>query len=188
MLTATIATSPTGRTGTLFTALITNPATGAYTLTLVQPVLHLSLDGMIGDNTENDVDIALAYQLRDQDNDLSATAGVLNVKFDDDMPVAVVTQNAVVTNGTGSGSFNLDTATTINNLADNYGADGAGTVRFSASTAGLPDLTSNGVAITYTVSGDGLVLTGTAGLTTVFTVTLNPPTDRCRRRNRKSRR
>ena len=35
-------------------------------------------------------------------------------------------------------------------------------------------LTSGGVPIIYTVSSDGLVLTGTAGGSTVFTITLNP--------------
>ena len=56
------------------------------------------------------------------------------------------------------------------NLGYNFGPDGVGS--FSWGTAGLPNLTSGGVAITYSVSPDGHVLTGSANGTPVFTVTL----------------
>jgi large repetitive protein len=177
LLTATIASSPdTGRVGqVLFTATITDQTTGAYTLTLERPVLHATLDMLAGDNEENDASINLAYQITDQDDDSSAAPGTLNVLFDDDTPSAVVTQNAVVTNATGSGTFALDTAGVVNNLvADNYGADGPGSVRFSTDTSIYPNLQSNGVPITYMVSMDQLTLTAKAGATTVFTVTLDP--------------
>jgi len=43
----------TGPRGVLFTVEVTNPATGAYKVTLVDNVLHASLDGLAGDDTEN---------------------------------------------------------------------------------------------------------------------------------------
>ncbi|MFV3334858.1 retention module-containing protein [Pseudomonas sp. NY15437] len=67
-------------------------------------------------------------------------------------------------NGAGEG------ATFTGNLGYSFGPDGVGS--FAWGTAGLPSLTSGGVAITYSVSPDGLVLTGSANGTPVFTVTL----------------
>ncbi|WP_447747374.1 retention module-containing protein [Pseudomonas nicosulfuronedens] len=61
-------------------------------------------------------------------------------------------------------------ATYSGNLGYNFGTDGVGS--FSWGTAGLPSLTSGGVAITYSVSPDGHVLTGSANGAPVFTVTL----------------
>ncbi|WP_230207064.1 DUF5801 repeats-in-toxin domain-containing protein [Novosphingobium sp. Gsoil 351] len=92
MLTATITASPdaTRLTTTLFTVKITDQTTGAYTVTLVDNVLHANANG------ENDVDITVPYQLRDADLDLS-TAGVLSIKFDDDTPTADINLMAGVT-------------------------------------------------------------------------------------------
>jgi len=61
-------------------------------------------------------------------------------------------------------------ATFTGSLGYNFGPDGVGS--FSWGTAGLPSLTSGGVAITYSVSPDGHVLTGSANGSPVFTVTL----------------
>ncbi|MBB4863759.1 T1SS-143 domain-containing protein [Pseudomonas nitritireducens] len=61
-------------------------------------------------------------------------------------------------------------ATFSGNLGYNFGSDGVGS--FTWGTTGLPSLTSGGVAITYSVSPDGHVLTGSANGTPVFTVTL----------------
>ncbi|WP_440466813.1 retention module-containing protein [Pseudomonas sp. YH-1] len=61
-------------------------------------------------------------------------------------------------------------ATLSGNLGYDFGSDGVGS--FSWGTVGLPSLTSGGVAITYSVSPDGHVLTGSANGTPVFTVTL----------------
>ena len=61
------------------------------------------------------------------------------------------------------------------NIDDNVGADQLGTVRFPTSLNNTDSgLTSGGVPIIYTVSNGGLLLTGTAGGNTVFTITLNP--------------
>ncbi|MDF3867288.1 retention module-containing protein [Pseudomonas denitrificans (nom. rej.)] len=66
--------------------------------------------------------------------------------------------------GAGEGTTHSGT------LGYSFGPDGVGS--FSWGTAGLPSLTSGGVAITYSVSPDGHVLTGSANGTPVFTVTL----------------
>jgi len=55
-------------------------------------------------------------------------------------------------------------------LGYSFGPDGAGS--FAWSTAGLPDATSGGVPLTYSVSSDGLTLTAQAGSVTVFTLTV----------------
>ena len=74
-----------GPRGVLFTVAVT-PATGAYTVTLLDNVLHDTLDGEAGDDTENDATAALTYTVTDADN--SQTTGTLNVTFDDDAPTA----------------------------------------------------------------------------------------------------
>nr|WP_294971659.1 retention module-containing protein [uncultured Pseudomonas sp.] len=69
-----------------------------------------------------------------------------------------------IPDGVGEGATHSGT------LGYSFGPDGVGS--FSWGTAGLPSLTSGGVAITYSVSPDGHVLTGSANGTPVFTVTL----------------
>jgi T1SS-143 domain-containing protein len=75
----------TGPRGALFNVVV-SPSTGAYTVTLVDNVLHATLDGLAGDNTENDATTALIYTVKDADN--STTTGTLTITFDDDMPTA----------------------------------------------------------------------------------------------------
>ena len=88
------------------------------------------------------------------------------------MPLPIAPELLVGSNvaGTSATAF-LDSDDNIDN---NVGADQLGTVRFPASLNPNSGLTSGGVPIIYTVSSDGLVLTGTAGGSTVFTITLNP--------------
>ncbi|MGN3975586.1 DUF5801 repeats-in-toxin domain-containing protein, partial [Tsuneonella sp. SYSU-LHT278] len=181
-LTATITSSPTGRTGTLFTATITDQTTGAYTLTLVQPVLHDTLDGMTGDNEENDASIDLAYQITDQDNDPSAAPGTLNILFDDDTPtvtasVISVTQAAenaafdfTLVEGTHffEGADGVDLASGVTFSQATYGAityDGAGKFTYMpASGAGSDGNTSDSFTFTVT-DADGDSVTKTVNVT-----------------------
>ncbi|WP_448682229.1 retention module-containing protein [Pseudomonas nicosulfuronedens] len=67
-------------------------------------------------------------------------------------------------NGSGEGS------TFTGSLGYSFGADGVGS--FSWGTSGLPNLTSGGVPLTYSVSPDGLTLTGSVNGNPVFTVTI----------------
>ena len=70
------------RPGTaLFTVQVTNAATGAYTVTLLDNVLHAQ-----GPNDENDATAALQYSITDADG--STVNGTLTVTFDDDAPTA----------------------------------------------------------------------------------------------------
>ncbi|MDO8958204.1 MAG: retention module-containing protein [Rhodocyclaceae bacterium] len=74
----------TGPRGALFTVEITDPATGAYTVTLLDNVLH---DFAAEMSEENNASVELTYTVTDGDGD--AVKGSLNLDFDDDMPKAV---------------------------------------------------------------------------------------------------
>ncbi|RWB79173.1 MAG: type I secretion C-terminal target domain-containing protein [Mesorhizobium sp.] len=114
----------------------------------------------------------MTVTVTDTDGDVSAP-GTLSVQIVDDVPTAVAPDYAVLANGAGhSAQFALDADQTVLN---NYGADGAGTVRFAASLDGADSgLTSGGAHIIYDVSDDGHTLFGNANGATVFTVTLDP--------------
>ncbi|WP_439374592.1 DUF5801 repeats-in-toxin domain-containing protein [Bradyrhizobium sp. DASA03120] len=118
------------------------------------------------------------------DGDLDTKTATLNIgqslNFKDDGPSNIIPGIAVVKNGSGIATVQLDFDTNTDN---NYGADG-GTVRFSTSLNGPTTLTSNGATINESVSGDGHTLTGyvdsnhngsfDSGVDTkIFTVTLN---------------
>ncbi|TPL40602.1 type I secretion C-terminal target domain-containing protein, partial [Mesorhizobium sp. B2-4-6] len=100
-------------------------------------------------------------------------SAAITIEIVDDVPIVVSPDYALLANGAGNlVTFNLDADQTLSN---NYGADGPGTVRFDASLNNTDSgLTSGGVHIIYTVSGDGHILTGTANGASVFTVTLDP--------------
>jgi VCBS repeat-containing protein len=74
----------TGPRGVLFTVAITDQATGAYTVTLLDNVLHAG-----GPNDENPIDptAAIAYVITDADGS-SVTTNTLTITFDDDAPRA----------------------------------------------------------------------------------------------------
>jgi VCBS repeat-containing protein len=74
----------TGPRGDLFTVEITNPQTGAYTVTLLDNVLH-GFENEVSE--ENNASVELTYTVTDGDGD--AVNGSLNLDFDDDMPKAV---------------------------------------------------------------------------------------------------
>lgn len=74
----------TGPRGELFTVEITDPAAGAYTVTLLDNVLH---DFENEESEENNASVELTYTVTDGDGD--AVNGSLNLDFDDDMPKAV---------------------------------------------------------------------------------------------------
>ncbi|ESY99019.1 hypothetical protein X738_12705 [Mesorhizobium sp. LNHC209A00] len=117
-----------------------------------------------------------ALPISDKDGDSSSALLNIgqNLTFLDDGPTAIVPASAVVANGAGAPvSFDLDIDGILTN---NYGADG-GTVIFPTSLEGTASgLTSNGISIVYDVSADGHTLTGLAGATSVFVITLNPAT------------
>ncbi|QEL24126.1 type I secretion C-terminal target domain-containing protein [Bosea sp. F3-2] len=176
--TITISTDSTRENSALFTVAVT-PATGAYTLTLLDNVLHAP-----GNNAENgDITLALHYSVGDSDGDTSAGdtgTGTLNVTFNDDSPVDFTAQSMTIENGAnavGSGALNF---------YESIGADG-GNVVFSGGTDGATTLMSGGTAVTsggkaiYLYGYGTDTLTGKIDLdgngikeTTVFSVKLSP--------------
>ena len=156
------------RSGTpLFT--VTLSPSGAYTVTLLDNVLHAT-----GGNETSAPVVELNYVATDSDGDSDAT-GKLSITFNDDVPSAVAPVAATVINGAGAPvtqSLDID-----GTLANNYGADG-GTIRFAPALNGANSgLTSNFAPIIYTLVDD-LTLVGKAGVTTVFTITLDPATSK----------
>ncbi len=161
----------TGPRGLLFTVAITNQATGAYTVTLNDNVLHAT-----GPNDENATDptVSLGYVITDADGS-PVSGNTLTITFDDDAPTTITPDRAVLSNLTAPGSstitgIELDIDT---NIDPEFGADG-GTIKFPASLSGTNSgLTAGGQPITYTVVND-TTLQGKVGTTVIFTVTLNP--------------
>ena len=123
---------------------------------------------------------AFEVVVTDSDGDATPPAPLV-ILINDDGPVDVTPVGAVLSNAAGSvsGPLALDADGDVSN---NYGADGAGTVVFAShldgaaalsAATGLP-LTAAGLPITYSLSPDGLVLTASTVIGTVYTVTLDP--------------
>ncbi|HEX6603527.1 MAG TPA: cadherin-like domain-containing protein, partial [Sphingomicrobium sp.] len=184
IVTAMITSSPdASRINTpLFTVNITNQATGAYTVTLNDNVLHATQDGVIGaDNTENTPDptVTIPFTATDSDGNDSTTAN-LTITFDDDMPSAFTPDPLASPNGTA--------AAVMGNLNTVMGADGLGSYVFDLGSNG-PGTLDNGIAAkdaqgnNLTVGGQQLFLFGdntnhiyaatSSTATHAFDVTLN---------------
>ncbi|MGI3125431.1 DUF5801 repeats-in-toxin domain-containing protein [Nitratireductor sp. PBL-C9] len=157
-------------------------ATGAVTVTQHETLEH-TVDG--GPGADHDDALALSgaaavsvvQTVTDGDGDTASatSANALGITFEDDGPTVIVPEDAVLSNSAGAPQeFDLDVDGMV---TDNYGADGAGTVRFTVTDGQDSGLTSGGQPVTYHLSAGGTVLTakvGGAGGTTVFTVTLDP--------------
>ena len=155
-------------------------STGDYTVTQNAPILHDSLDGEEGDDTENNVEFTINYTVTDLDGD--SDSGTLTINVDDDTPVVIqeaqstgtVDEDGVpggIAGGTGDVPGEDTVATGDVSALFAPGADQPLTFNLLTDTSGLEALTSNGVALTYEVDGD--TLTASAGENTVFTFTLN---------------
>ena len=165
-----------GENGTVIFAISINGA-GEVTVAQYSSLQHPTYPNSYDEAVDLSGKLNAVVTVTDGDGDVaSASVAIGNaIRFEDDGPSVVIADHAVLQNGAGllPVTFGLDFD---NSLLNNYGADG-GTVRFPASLGTTPSgLTSNGVAITYVVSSDGLILTGMAGATSVFVLTLNPAT------------
>ncbi len=141
-LTATVAAGE-ARAGTvLFTVAITDVNTGAYAVTLQNPIMHPSLDGQPGDNTENNVSVALTFTVSDSDPAADSDTGTLTIDFDDDTPTASAVS---ASQGSGNASFDIVLAGQFN-----AGADGLASIIFTQPSQGSVVL--NGTTFTYTPS------------------------------------
>ena len=125
--------------------------------------------------------------IEDADGDnIHLGQGQFVLDIEDDIPVAVVEPNPVtgqvdedlLADGNNDSADGDDAGGTTDSggagsllTLFNIGADQPGKVVLLSDTSGLPDLTSNGVAVTYAVVGD--TLTASAGGNDVFTLTVN---------------
>ncbi|MRG74166.1 hypothetical protein GH722_20620, partial [Alphaproteobacteria bacterium HT1-32] len=134
------------------------------------------------------------YQMADGDGDVSEATLTINMTDLDrpDSPTPEDPENSgqpdlnlvnttVDEDDLSDGTDETKESTTVSqDILVDFGADGSGRLELTVNDA-LTDmgLTSNGVALDYTVSEDGTVITATAGEggDTVFTVTLNGDAD-----------
>ncbi|WP_369817963.1 beta strand repeat-containing protein, partial [Novosphingobium sp. KN65.2] len=158
-------TTVVGTYGTL----VLNNSTGAFTYTLTSPVTTTP-------SANDGVTTALgaeSFTYTASDANGNTTTGTISIDVVDDTPYAVVPEAIQVTNGAAPVSAPADLDADMS-VIDNYGADGAGTVRFASSLDGADSgLTHNFVTITYTLVSD-TVLEAYAGADKIFTVTLDP--------------
>ena len=146
-LTARIS-SGSSRTGTDLFKVEVNSTTGAYTVTLLDNVLHA-----VGGNDETSAPpVALTYTITD--NDGSPATGTLNITFNDDAPSA----------SDFDGTLLNEPTQVLSGLIDyGLGADGFGEVALSfdgaSSNGSSIALTSNGAAVSVAsidTNSDGL--------------------------------
>ena len=122
-------------------------------------------------------ELLLRATVKDADGDsvsktLDLGAGSVFV-IEDDGPGIIYPDTTVIQNAVNATStVTLDVIDTT--VSNNYGTDGAGTVRFPATLDGFSKLTYQLAPVVYKVSADGLTLTGVAGTTPVFEIKLNP--------------
>ena len=173
-------------TGNLLVFTLTVNTSGTVTLDQSRAVIH---DPNLGANDVETIAanlITLTKTVTDGDGDsASATANIGDrLNFVDDAPTALTatTSGTVdedgltggIAGGTGDVAGEAVSATGSVTGLFSAGADSPLTYSLSNNTAGLPALTSGGVALNYTVVGN--VLTASAGATPVFTLSLNATT------------
>ncbi|MDY0872375.1 T1SS-143 repeat domain-containing protein [Dongia rigui] len=147
----------------VFTLVVTNVATGAYTFTLLEPVKHDAANGGLGANVEDDKSFSINIQVKDADGSLS-NVGQATINIDDDTPVAVDDATLTITN--------IGQATAGTNLLanDHAGADQGGTVI---------GIRLGGESGSYTAVGVGgtdisIKADGTEGTPAIGTLHVNP--------------
>jgi VCBS repeat-containing protein len=159
----------TGPRGVLFTVQVTNPATGAYKVTLVDNVLHTA-----GGN-ENDATATLGFTVLDSDG--STANGTLQITFDDDAPtvaLAAVAEPTLAADETTLGTNPF--ASFASMFTPTFGADGQAAANattyalgINPGATGLVD-TATGTAVTLVMNGT--TVEGRAGGLLVFTVSV----------------
>ncbi len=142
---------------------------GNFSVTLLKPIDH--------PNTTVEDALSLVVPVSVSDGTTTVTnANALTIGLEDDSPIAIAPIGASLVNQAGSSVFQyLDTD---QNLSNNYGGDGPGSVIFTqASITALTaqNLTSGGQALQYVISADGTVLTAEkANGDDVFIIRLQP--------------
>jgi T1SS-143 domain-containing protein len=153
----------------VFTLVVTNAQTGAYTFTQTAPIDHPDRNEA---GQSDSLRMVFDFIVTDGDGDTSTNAVQVDIR--DDGPVANFSGTVIVTeNGTTAGSFLTQSAT--GTLSFDAGADGAKVTsiayRFGSTILEMsegnsdpqsfPALTSGGQPVAVTTSTDGLTVTGT---------------------------
>ena len=143
----------------VYTFVITDPATGAYTFTLMDQLDHdLGVDNF--DDATLAIEFGVLLNYTDADGDSISLTGLVPIVVENDVPTPVSPQPAVLTNFAGvsfTGTLDVD-----GNVDNNIGADQPGTIGWPSILQGTDSgLTSNGQPIFYYIVGD--VLFGTTG-------------------------
>ena len=185
--------------GALLTVVLTDPASGAYTINLLQPLMH-PVSG-----TEDDITLNIGYTVTDGDND--AATGSLVVTIDDDTPTIqagnIGVTSFVTFQGTDAGFGNaygyynkapdgspVDGkviwanvhAQSVGDVGDLSGLDPANTGFFIIPNGGANAALANGSVVTFEfVAGQwqaqlgGVPLVGADGANVLFSdASLNP--------------
>ena len=173
LLTATVAAGE-ARAGTvLFTVEITDGATGAYKVTLVNAIKHPA------GSDENNIDVVISYTVADSDVPADMDTGTITINFDDDTPVGKgvtatpVLDDDIQAGGNADGTGDVADAKSIARTAAGSlfaaGADGLKSIVVTAPAMKAIYVDAKGVAtqedVTWTpvTNADGSVtLTGTS--------------------------
>uniref|UniRef100_UPI00261EC2ED retention module-containing protein n=1 Tax=uncultured Methylophaga sp. TaxID=285271 RepID=UPI00261EC2ED len=163
---------------------------GDFTFSLYDQIDHAAGNG------ENNLplDLSSVIQATDSDNDTITLENGFVIDVTDDIPeqagvlpdIGIVEEEALPAGNQEENDGSIfgypvdgwpDTAVATGSLQDqvSVGADENVTFAFAADLSGLPELTSNGLPVSYEVNGDTLTASTEAG--EVFTLTLNSEGD-----------
>lgn len=137
----------------------TNLATAAWTFTLLDQFDHPTLNGVAGDNTENDILLQLGSVLKisDVDNDfVTGTPGSLAITVDDDTPDPLTPGGLTVHNVVDPTPLTPSAAAALGSFG-NVGADENGKAVFVGTNAAVltGDIVGNGIAAPENILSGG---------------------------------
>ncbi|WGD49493.1 DUF5801 repeats-in-toxin domain-containing protein [Bradyrhizobium sp. CB1650] len=162
----TVLTGKTASGRSVFEVSLSDDGSGKFRFVLLDRLDHAI------DSNENNINLSFNYKATDSDGD--AVTGKFSVVVNDDVPVLTGQSVAGTVNEGDIPASVVNYTETVVNLAPlvEVGPDQPGTwtlTSFASQNVGT--LTYNGVQIT--MASDGHTITGSAGGTTVFTVTLS---------------
>ena len=151
------------------------PLDGAYSVTLLKTLDH-PIHG-----TEDSLVLSIGFVATNSHGDIANAS--LTISVNDDSPsVAAIADRTLIETlvpaaGDSTGDFVAQSTGAVS-LNVSWGADNNNSGSFDRNvafltTAAPSGLTSDGVAVAYSLNADGTVLTASAGARTVFTVTLS---------------
>ena len=139
----------------VYTFVITDPATGAYTFTLLDQLDH----GLGADNFDDAtlaIELGVLLNYTDADGDSILLTGRVPIVVENDVPTAVSPADATLVNALGR-SFTGTLDLVNGDVDNNVGADEPGTIGFRSALQGANSgLTSSGQPIIYYIVGNVL--------------------------------